>query len=304
VVRSDFASFLGLPVELWGIGYYALILLSYATFLIWPAAATGTAIFLLLGLSTAAFLFSLYLTFIQAFTLRQWCSWCLVSAALCLLIFSLSWYAAALPLATMLADHAHLLLVAHIIGVSLGVGGTTLADVFFFKFLKDLKISQEENAVLQTISQVIWFALAVLILTGLGLYLPKAEVLNASPKFLAKMIMVVVIIVNGSLLNLVVAPKLTRISFHKRHSHERGLSRRPLRRIEARAKAGELHHLRRLAFAFGAISLTSWYSTLIVALARVEWPLSYWLWAYGLILTLAVFASQVTERLISNRQLD
>src|SRR3989344_4636393 len=37
VIHSDYSTFLGLPLELWGLGYYGLVVLSYLIFIISPA---------------------------------------------------------------------------------------------------------------------------------------------------------------------------------------------------------------------------------------------------------------------------
>lgn len=87
VIHSEYSRFLGIPIEILGIFYYGGLSLSYGIFLMQPDLVSPLILFLVLGLSTLAFLFSLYLTFIQAFVLRQWCVWCLTSASFCLLIF-------------------------------------------------------------------------------------------------------------------------------------------------------------------------------------------------------------------------
>ena len=88
VVYSDYSKFFGIPLEILGILYYGIIAVSYALFLIIPAFAAPAVVFSILILTIAAFLFSLYLTFIQAFALKQWCTWCLISAGLCAIIFA------------------------------------------------------------------------------------------------------------------------------------------------------------------------------------------------------------------------
>lgn len=87
VVHSRYSRFMDVPVELLGVLYYALIVAAYSLSLMYPALYEGTTALFLLGLSALAFLFSLYLTFVQAFMLREWCTWCLISAALCAGIF-------------------------------------------------------------------------------------------------------------------------------------------------------------------------------------------------------------------------
>ena len=90
----------------------------------------------------------------------------------------------------------------HLFGFGIGLGAVTITDILFFKFLKDFKISEFESDILHTLSQVIWFALTVIIISGLGLYLPEAQELNQSGKFLAKMAVVAVILLNGTFLNI------------------------------------------------------------------------------------------------------
>ena len=88
VIHSDYSRFLGIPVEYLGILYYGIIAFSYAALALRPDLNMPLVLLALLIVTTVAFLFSLYLTFIQAFALRQWCTWCLISAGLCTLIFS------------------------------------------------------------------------------------------------------------------------------------------------------------------------------------------------------------------------
>jgi uncharacterized membrane protein len=286
VIYSEYSRFLGIPVEILGLFYYGLVAVGYALFLTLPALASPLVVFSVLALTTAAFLFSLYLTFIQAFLLKQWCAWCLASAGLCAVIFATALSISEFGFVSLLDRYRGLVLAGHFLGVALGLGGATITDIFFFKFLKDFRISEWEAEVMHTLSQVIWFALALLVLSGFGLYLPETERLNQSAKFLVKMIAVAVLIVNGSFLNLLVAPKLVKISFGERHRHE----------------AGELHHIRKLAFALGAVSLVSWYSAFILGMLRAS-PLEFLplLLIYLFLLGGAIIGSQVMERSLSKR---
>lgn len=88
VVHSQFSTFLNVPMEVWGMVYYAITFIAYTLLVLYPPMKTPTLTLGLLILTTFAFLFSLYLTAIQAFVLKQWCTWCLTSAAFCLIIFS------------------------------------------------------------------------------------------------------------------------------------------------------------------------------------------------------------------------
>lgn len=173
-------------------------------------------------------------------------------------------------LISFLTEYHRFFLGAHLIGVALGLGGATITDILFFKFLKDNKISGLESGVLKTLSKVIWVALGILVLSGLALYLPYADRLNGSAKFLVKMVVVLVIIINGSLLNLFISPKIEKIS----------------------SNTG----FRRLAFASGAVSIVSWYSAFILGMMRTKiFGFSELLGIYLGLLALSVVCSQIFE---------
>ena len=87
VVTSKYSKFLGVPLDIWGMLYYGFIVASYVSFFIKPELRADMFIYFVMAISLVAFIISLYLTFVQAFRLKEWCSWCLFSASLCTLIF-------------------------------------------------------------------------------------------------------------------------------------------------------------------------------------------------------------------------
>lgn len=287
VIHSEFSKFMGVPVELIGITYYVGIVVGHGLLVAAPATFEWLEPYLLLA-STMAFLFSLYLTFIQLVVLKKICTWCLISATLCLSIFLIAVVDGLELVLPILLDYRPVIVVLHILFMALGLGAATLTDVFFFRFLKDLRISQEESDVLSTLSQFIWFSLCFILITGLALYLPQAGHYNDVPKFLAKMVVVGVILVNGAFLNLYIAPKLVKISFVERHKH----------------KEGELVMARRLAFALGPISIVSWYSAFVLGSLPASTPLSFimFLKIYLLALLVAITAGQFFEHRLSKIQ--
>ncbi len=250
VVESEYSKFLGIPVEWLGMAYYAFVALGYGA----RATLLHSVIFgyVLFFAAAMAMLFSLYLTFIQIFALKQFCSWCLVSAFLCLSIFLLSLAGAFESVVPFFAKYRETVALAHVFGMSIGIGAATMTDIFFFKFLKDYRISLFEKDILKTISQIVWAALGIVILTGAALYLPEAATLGAQPKFLLKIAIVGIIIINGAVLNLIVEPRLLDITFGRAHKH----------------RAGELRRARRLAFTLGPISIVSWYAAFLMGLLR------------------------------------
>ncbi len=281
VIRSKYSEFLGLPVETIGLFYYTIIFISYLFFLLTPLQANSLMVFLVLLSSTLAVLFSLYLTFIQIFNLKQWCIWCLASAGLCIIIFTSAIVGSDFNFVKFLAEHYSVIVIFHILGTALGLGGAIIADILFFKFSKNYSISKIEADVMHTLSQVIWCALVILIITGLGFYIVKTDQLNHSAKFLAKMVIVAVITINGILLNILVAPNLMKISFDS----------------EAIKKSKRLHRLRRFSFALGAISMTSWlFASVLGILRKVNLEFFQILSIYIIVVLVAVIFSQLMEK--------
>ncbi len=97
VITSKYSHFLGIPIEFLGMTYYGGVFLIHAFMLAMPALATTTELRLGLAASTLAFFFSLYLISLQAFVLKQWCTWCLTSATLCVLIFFITLASSPIP---------------------------------------------------------------------------------------------------------------------------------------------------------------------------------------------------------------
>ncbi|MFA7286213.1 MAG: vitamin K epoxide reductase family protein [Patescibacteria group bacterium] len=82
VVHSRYSKLFGIPLEFLGMAYYGFTAVAHIVAIISGLESTLliTATFIL---SLFAFCFSLYLTAIQAFILREWCTWCLLSASIC-----------------------------------------------------------------------------------------------------------------------------------------------------------------------------------------------------------------------------
>ena len=80
VRASSYSHLWGIPLPAYGVlMYVTLALLIFAEPLL--AASLAHAIrYALVGISGAGFLFSLYLTGIEAFVLHAWCTWCVISA--------------------------------------------------------------------------------------------------------------------------------------------------------------------------------------------------------------------------------
>lgn len=287
VVNSRYSKFLGIPVELMGIFYYAAIILFYSYIIINFDTVSAGFEFFITGMTVGAFIFSVYLVFIQAFILRKWCTWCLFSAGFSTMIFVTAVFGANFYLPALLLEYKGVIVFFHALAAAIGVGAATITDIFFFRFLKDYRISESEHSIMNTLSGVIWVALGLLVLTGIGLYIPQAETLGESSKFITKVVAVCVLIVNGIMLNLLVSPRLMEITFGEEHDHMKG----------------ELHFMRRLAFAFGGISISSWYVVFLLgSLRSIPIRAGSGIAIYILILAIAIGASQVFDRMMVNKK--
>jgi len=295
VIKSDFSSFFGIGLEIFGGVYYGLLIISYSLLLAFPQLFNDFSFFILTGITMAAFFFSLYLTFVQAFFIKSWCTWCLFSAGLSTLILILSIISLIgndVQIIPILASLKQPIILLHLFGFALGVGGATVSDILFFKFLKDFKISPEENKILKVMSQIIWFGLLIVVISGLGLYLPNMEILNETPKFLMKMIAVIVIIINGSLLNLLVSPKLMKM-YVDYHDPEKSTVLNIIKAMK----------LRKTAFALGAVSFVSWYTAFILG-SFDKISLGFWtlFLIYFVALIVGVVGSLIFEKIYSSKR--
>ena len=86
VVHSKYSKFLGIRVEILGILYYFFIFISNVLLFTFPNLNTTLVWNTLWIISMFSVLFSLYLIKIQAFALKHWCSWCLISALISVII--------------------------------------------------------------------------------------------------------------------------------------------------------------------------------------------------------------------------
>ena len=91
VQTSRWATFLGLPVAAWGVGYYLAILIAsiVGTMPAWSE-SRGVSVVLQL-LTTWGFLFSAYLTSLELFVIHAICVYCVTSAILVTVMLVIAW---------------------------------------------------------------------------------------------------------------------------------------------------------------------------------------------------------------------
>lgn len=151
-----------------------------------------------------------------------------------------------------LIAHKTLFVILHALVAAIGLGSVVVTDTLFFQYLKDFKISPKEEETMRTISRLVWVIIGLLFITGLALYLTAPLDYIAKAKFVVKMVIFVVIVLNGFVLNIWITPVLRKIAFgHVDHQPSR-----------------HLRLMRRIAFASGAISLISWFSVFLLGSLR------------------------------------
>jgi hypothetical protein len=143
--------------------------------------------------------------------------------------------------------HRALWIIIHTLGFIVGLGAVTITDIFFFRFLKDNKITFEEKGNLDTLTRVIWVGLGVLVVSGVFLVVGDSARLLSSAKFLLKVIVIGVITLNGLALNFYLSPRLQYMTLEGK-THDR--------------------KLRKVAFALGGVSIFSWYTAFFLGSFR------------------------------------
>ena len=93
VAESEYAIFLGIPVAVWGLGFYGFlftgtlgVVLNWPFWKIYKKFRPGPVLSAMRYLSYFGILFSLYLTYAEAFVINVYCPFCLAQQALIIVI--------------------------------------------------------------------------------------------------------------------------------------------------------------------------------------------------------------------------
>jgi len=102
-------------------------------------------------------------------------------------------------------DTYTLLVITHIVGTVLGVGGATFAEILYLRAARDGDIDQEEGATLRVTYFALRIGLALAVLSGFGFLLlyrySGFEDSLLDPKLWAKMTIVAIILFNAILIS-------------------------------------------------------------------------------------------------------
>jgi YVTN family beta-propeller protein len=87
----------------------------------------------------------------------------------------------------------------HIIGAVIGAGAAFMSDATFLKSIRNENIDKIEFSFLNLFSKFVWGGIGLIVLSGVGLFTLQPDVYVSSSKFLAKMTIVLIIVLNGVL---------------------------------------------------------------------------------------------------------
>jgi hypothetical protein len=171
------------------------------------------------------------------------------------------------------------------------MGAALISDILFNIYIKDKKIQPNENRTLGTLSSIIWVSLFFILMSGIALFLSDPMKYSYSVKFLVKMTIVGVIILNGYVFWRTIHPALSKINFNDNNLHHKYVK------------------LRKASFAMGAISLVSWLSAFVlgmlghIPLSYLEVIVGYIAICFGGILVSQIMEYRMTHGKLNNKLL-
>ncbi|WP_372972411.1 hypothetical protein [Marinobacter sp.] len=145
-----------------------------------------------------------------------------------------------------------LFVAGHLVGLAFGVGGALTLDIIAFRYFYLDRITHEKLVLFNFIARLVTTGLLTLWATGLAflwIYWQFEPQLLANPKVWAKLVIVLVLTVNGYFLHHKVFPIL-----------ERNLGKPLFYRVTVDEKA--------MMFTFSSISIISWGFPLVLGIAR------------------------------------
>ncbi|MDP3970103.1 MAG: hypothetical protein Q8P90_00215 [bacterium] len=133
----------------------------------------------------------------------------------------------------------------HLVGMAWGVGGATIVTLLMIKSSKDAELAKAGGKIMSIISKLIWGGIILLGITGPILSSMEEP---AEGLFRIKMIVVLVLVINGFLMSFGIKPKMAKLS---------PVDGKP---------TPEMLKVKKMAMISGMISLICWYT--VVALAK------------------------------------
>ena len=176
-------------------------------------------------------------------------------------------------------DAKTVFLILHVFGVAVGAGGAFMSDGIFFLATKDRMISKTEFNFLTMAHKLVSAGLFLLILSGIALFLLNPAGYLGSPKFLAKMSIIVILGINA-------------LFFHFKHIPLFERNRGELLSMVPEFKNASLG-----IFISGAISVVSWSFALILGMIKViPWNYTTIMGIYAAAIVIALPAALLVRK--------
>lgn len=166
--------------------------------------------------------------------------------------------------------------IVHVISVVFGMGGALVSDILFNFFSKDKKLNATEMSVLSILSKLVFYSLILIAISGFFIFLSDIEKYTHSVKFLAKMSILLILLINGYVLNKHVWPHLLNKNFF----------------VVKKERS-----IRKMAFVCGAISVISWLAVCTLGiLDSLKMSYASILSIYGLIIMFGITVALLIEK--------
>jgi len=269
---------LKVPYEMVVIGFFGIISLTYIIKIFAQAIIDeiDLAMFLLSMAAVLILIYKMSMSFTHVGTGWKWSTFIFFALNV---IITVAIYLQVPDMIELFQAAREYTLTLHLLGMVLGLGGTTILDFMIFHFMRNFKISSAEAVIMHLVSQLIIIGLVFLIVSGVALFLTDVEGYLASDRFLMKLTAIAIVIINGGVLNIYITPSLEKISLLK---HD-------LNKNET---------LKKVAFAVGAISMVSWYAAFFFAMIKDLEAFAYitLLIPYVLLLGVGIGVSQYIKK--------
>lgn len=165
--------------------------------------------------------------------------------------------------------------ILHLFGVVVGFGAAISSDFLALIAYRDGKLNRSEIKLLSAGSKLVWFGLGIILSSGLLIFLSKPLVYLYSTKFLAKMLIVVAIAINGLFLHLVLLGPI-------------------VKRLKTVSSVGLTNQQKRWLPVLVSISFCSWFFALILgSLRSLPYGVSEILTVYFAVIVLCVVGSKI-----------
>ncbi len=163
--------------------------------------------------------------------------------------------------------------IVHVFGAVCAMGAALVSDALFTFYAADRKLSRMEVRTLAILSRIVWYGLFIIAVSGVAIFLSDPTRYLLSAKFLVKMTITAILVINGAVLGSFVSPHLMHKGF-----------------LTARRESS----VRYVAFACGAISVISWISVLSLGiLDSVRSSYGALMGAYAAILSIGIVSSLI-----------